>query len=459
MSNPSPALPNPANRSNRLQHLVDLIGIPVLAVITAFIFGGIVIWITSGSLLSVQQAYVGMVRGAFLKERALSESLVATIPYIFLGLAVAVGFKSGMFNIGVEGQFYLGSLAGAFVGQAFGQSTSLPAIILMPLSILAGGLTGAIWAGIPGLLKAKTGAHEVITTIMMNYIAYRTVELFISGPLKDKVSSAVQTPAAAQAAWIWSLSSIPARLKDPLNALGVALYMAIVFFFIGRWIIGRTNLKNRFQKPGQRRFASLGFALAVGALFFFLFPPFTRVAWPFQDPYDRLHIGLVLAVSASVLVWWLLWKTTIGFELRSVGANANAARYAGVNITRNMVVAMAISGSLAGIAGTIEVLGVTACHCMPVLFSTGYGFDAIAIALIAKNDPFGILAAAFLFGAMRNGADMMELSSGVSKYVISMIQAMALLFVAAPAIIRSIYRFRLRRRDEESETLEPRLKG
>ena len=147
-------------------------------------------------------------------------------------------------------------------------------------------------------------------------------------------------------------------------------------------------------------------------------------------------------ILTAVGVWWLLWQTTLGFSMRTVGANPTAARYAGVNISRNIVTAMAISGALAGIAGTVEVLGVSICRCLPLFFSSGYGFESIAISLLAKNNPIGILASSFLFGAMRNGADTMELYSGVSKYVITIIQALVLLFVAAPPIIRWMYRMK-----------------
>ena len=150
----------------------------------------------------------------------------------------------------------------------------------------------------------------------------------------------------------------------------------------------------------------------------------------------------LLALIAAVAVWRLMWKTTIGFEMRTVGANPDAAKYAGINSARTIIITMLISGGLAGIAGTIEVLGVTICRCLPLFFSSGYGFDSIAIALIAKNNPIGIVGAAFLFGAMRNGADLMELQSGVSKYVISLIQALVLLFVAAPSMVRYLLRMK-----------------
>ncbi len=415
-----------------------------LALVTAFVLGGLVMWITSGSLATVFQAYDGLVRGAFFKERGLSESLVATVPYILLSLAVAVGFKSGLFNIGAEGQFYIGAISAAFVGQAF---HGLPAIIHLPLSLAAGVLGGAIWAGIPGYLKARTGAHEVISTMMMNYIAFRFAEYVVSFPLKDKLATAVQTPRVSSAAELWTFADVPARLQDPLNALAVALIMTLLAYILIRWL---------FARRLTQRLARWGIAVVVGVITFVGLPVLTRLWWPFQDPYDRLHTGLLLAVAAAVAVWWLLWKTTLGFEMRTVGANPNAAKYAGMSMTRNIMLAMCISGGLAGLAGTVEVLGVSICRCLPLFFSSGYGFDSIAIALLANNNPFGILAASFLFGAMRNGADLMELVSGVSKYVISVIQALLLLFAAAPAVVRWMYRIKAERRAGEEEVVTMR---
>lgn len=451
MSESSTTLPASSPLKKVFRQAVNTLSVPLIAILTAFLLGGIVIWVTAGSIVPALQAYEGMLRGAFFKERALSESILATVPYIFLSLAVAVGFKTGLFNIGVEGQFDIGAIVGAFVGQAF---HGLPAIIHLPLTVLCAALGGALWAAIPGYFKARTGAHEVITTIMMNYIAFRLTEFLVSGPIKDPNSSAVQTPTSAESAWVWSLYSVPERLSDPLNALGVAIFMAFVGYILIRWIISITTLKTKLVKPTHKNLVIYGFVAFCGLLSFFVLPPLTRVFWPFTDPYDRLHIGFILAILASVLVWWLLWKTTIGFELRTVGANPNAAKYAGMNITRNIVVAMSISGALAGLAGAIEVLGVNTCHCQQIFYVSGYGFDAIAISLLAKNNPFGILAASFLFGAMRNGADLMELSSGVSKYIISLIQALALLFVAAPAIIQSIYGFRFGKKAKD----EPQAK-
>src|SRR5512136_132891 len=437
----SATLARPTTRST-LVRMLDRAKMPALALVTAFVLGAVVIWITSGSLLTIADAYGGLVRGALFKERGLSESLVATVPYILLSLAVAVGFKAGLFNIGAEGQFYIGAISAAFVGQAF---HGLPAIVHRPLTLGAGARGGAIWAGIPGYLKARTGEHEVISTMMMKYVAFRFAEYVVSFPLKDPLATAVQTPRVSSAAELWTFADIPARLQDPLNALAVALVMTFLVYVLIRWLFAR-RLTNRFVRWGV--------AVAVGVITFIALPALTRVWWPFTDQYDRLHIGLLMAIAAAVGVWWLLWQTTIGFEMRTVGANPNAARYAGVRISRNIVLTMAISGALAGIAGTVEVLGVSICRCLPLFFSSGYGFDGIAIALLAKNNPFGILASAFLWGAMRNGADLMELSSGVSKYVITIVQALVLLFVAAPSVVRWIYRMKVERRvEEEAVTL------
>ncbi len=215
---------------------------PALAIVSAFVLGGLVIWITSGSLATVGQAYAGLVQGAFLQKRGLSESLVATGPYIWLALGVAVGFKTGLFNIGVEGQFDIGALSAAWFGQAV---HGLPAIILLPLTLLAGAIGGGIWAAIPGYLKAKTGAHEVINTIMLNYVAFRFTELMLSGPLRAPGKNEVQTQAVDPNAQVWTFAEIPHRLQDPLNALAVALVVAFVAWLLVRWWQGRSNVATR----------------------------------------------------------------------------------------------------------------------------------------------------------------------------------------------------------------------
>jgi len=345
---------------------VDSLLVPLLAVVTAVVVGGLVILAVGGNPFA---AYIGLFQGAFGTPKSISETAVWATPYIFAGLAVALAFKGGLFNIGAEGQLALGAVIASLVGYALPDwlGFDLPAIIHVPLAIGLGALGGALWASIPGALKAYTGGHEVINTIMMNYIALNMTSYLLNGPMKD---------------------------PNPQN------------------VIARTP------------------EIAVTARIPPLFDGF------------RVHWGVVLALLAAWLVWFLLWKTTLGFEIRTVGANPDAAKYAGINVKRTIILTMAFSGFLAGLAGTIEVTGLNYRH--ELGFSIGYGFDAIAIALLGKTHPLGVVLASILFGAMRNGATRMQFLTQIPVDVISVIQALILLFVAADAIIRYVYRIRSR---------------
>jgi len=339
--------------------------IPVLAILTALIVGGFIIFIAGGNPLL---AYYGLFVGGFGSAKALSETAVWATPYIFAGLAVALAFKGGLFNIGAEGQLALGAVGAAWVGYALPGMLgfSLPPILHVLLALGIGALFGAVWAAIPGALKAYTGAHEVINTIMMNYIALNLVSFLLNGPMKD---------------------------PNPLNLTA--------------------------QTP----------EIALSA----------RIP-PIFAGY-RVHWGFVLALVCAWLVWWLLSKTTLGFEIRTVGSNPDAAKYAGMNVKRLIILTMAISGMLAGLAGAVEVTGLNYRHQLG--FSVGYGFDAIAIALLGKTHPLGVVLAAILFGGMRNGASYMQFLAQIPVDVISMIQGLILLFVAADPIIRYIYRIKV----------------
>jgi ABC-type uncharacterized transport system permease subunit len=350
----------------KLRSVLYAILFPVLAVLTALVVGALIILIAGGNPIA---AYIGLFEGAFGSMRALSETTVWATPYIFAGLAVAVAFKGGLFNIGAEGQLAFGAVATAWVGYALPEvlGISLPAVVHIPLAIGAGILVGAIWAGIPGWLKAHTGAHEVINTIMMNYIALNITSFLLNGPMRD---------------------------KNPLN------------------VIARTP------------------QIAESARIPPVFPGY------------RFHWGFFLALAVTALVWLVLWKTTLGFEIRTVGSNPDAARYAGINVARTIVIAMVLSGGLAGLAGATEVTALNYRH--ELGFSIGYGFDAIAIALLGKTHPLGVVLASLLFGAMRNGATRMQFLTQIPVDVISVIQALILLFVAANEIIRWLYRIRVR---------------
>ena len=358
----------------------EALRVPALAVLTGLILGAIAI-IASGS--NVLTAYGALFTGSFgdpvrfftgfqqlfttgettglLRAiRPITESLVTATPYIFTGLSVALGFRCGLFNIGAEGQFFIGALCSAFVGYSL---KGLPAIVHLPLAILAGAAGGALWGMIPGYLKARFGAHEVVNTIMMNWIAFRLSDWLLNGPMKASGFRPV-TP----------------------------------------------NVEHTAELP---RF--------------------------FPDPL-RLNWGFILALVMAYLLYWFLFKTTLGFEIRSVGANPDAATYAGMNIIRNFVLVMAMAGALAGLAGSAQVLGVD--HWVGQGFSAGYGFDAIAIALLGKSHPLGVVVAAVLFGFLRSGATNMQSIARVPIDIISIIQGLVIIFIAAPGIIRWLYRLK-----------------
>jgi simple sugar transport system permease protein len=258
---------------------------------------------------------------------------------------------------------FIGAICSAFVGYSL---KGVPGIIHIPLALLAGALGGAAWAFVPAILKAKVGAHEVINTIMMNYIAFRLSEWLLNGPMKRPGSPNPISPSIAASA------ELPRFFADPI----------------------------------------------------------------------RFHLGFFIALAVAALTYWLLFRTTLGFEVRTVGANPSAARYAGMSITRNFILAMGFSGALAGLAGANEVLGVN--HNLALAFSAGYGFDSIALALLGKSHPLGVVLAALLFGTLKSGGTRMQNVAKIPVDIISVVQALVIAFVAAPAIIRAIYRIRTR---------------
>lgn len=363
-------LVNPAERSfvQRLATAADWrtgLVIPLLATFTALIIGAIIIVLTGSSLSDALNAYGALLQGSVGSLRAISETLTAATPLIFAGLSVALAFRAGLFNIGGEGQALIGGMFAVWVGFSI---TGLPIYVHLPLAILAGIVGGAIWGFIPGVLKAKTGAHEVITTIMLNYIALRLVDYFL-----------------------------------------------------------KTSI---FQREGRNDPVSKTVEASAN------YPAFLSSI----DPALRVHAGLFVALAAAVFVSWLLFRTTIGFEFRAVGANPNAARYAGISVTKVYILVMLVAGALAGSAGAGQVLGVLD-RATPG-FSEGLGFDGIAVALLGRSNPYGVVAAALLFGGLRAGGQQMQVSANVGIDLIAVIQALIIMFVAAPALISAMYRLK-----------------
>jgi simple sugar transport system permease protein len=362
--------------------------ISVLAVVLALIVGGIMIAATdedvqaaSGyffarpgdTLVAIWQAvsgaYVALFQGSIYNFgaptfaraiRPLTETLTFATPLIAAGLGVALAFRIGMFNIGGRGQMLMASAAAGWV--AFG--LDLPWGIHMIVALLAGLIAGALWAGIAGLLKARTGAHEVIVTIMLNYVAFYLIS--------------------------WMLRT-PGLLQAP----------------------GSSNPKTPAMKE-------------------------TAVFFDLLGPQYNLHFGFILVIGATVLVWWILTKSSLGFQFRAVGENPNAARVAGIDVKNMYVYGMLISGALVGLAGVNQVLG-TITTGFTAGIDAGIGFDAITVALLGRSTPWGPFAAGILFGAFKAGGFAMQAGQQIPIEIVTVVQSLIVLFIAAPPLVRTIF--------------------
>ena len=350
-----------------LVRLRSVLLLPAGAIVLALIVGAVVM-IASSPLVKGSldpslplAAYWALLRGSVGSIDGIIDTLVRGTPLILVGLAVGLGFKAGLFNIGGQGQFLVGAVSAAAVGGALHDATP---IVAMSLALLAGTLAGLVYGFIPGFLKAFTGAHEVVTTIMLNYVALYIVAYLITGPLRQPGASFAQS-------------------RD----VGFAALPEIIGAGTGH--------------PG--------------------------------------HLGIIVPFLAVPLIWWLLYRSTIGFEVRTVGANPDAALYAGMRPRRLIVLAMSTAGLLAGLAGALEILGVS--RYMPAAYSTNVGFDAITVALLGRANPIGILFGGLLLGAMRAGAPLMQ-GTGIPVQMVDLLQGIILFFLAAELLVRWVFRIR-----------------
>ncbi len=293
----------------------------------------------------------------------LSETLTYAAPLVFTGLSVALAFRGGLFNIGAQGQAVLGCMAAGVAGFSFG----LPVVLNLAVALVAGVLGGALWGFLPGLLKARTGAHEVITTIMLNY----TAGLFLSWLV---IQQGIQAPGRTDA--ISKTVAESAQLPSPGGVL-------------------------------------------------------------------RVHLGIILAVIVTAGVAWLLKRSAFGFEIRAVGANPHAAKTAGISVARTYVLLMAVAGGLAGLGGATQVLGTA--HSLTPAVAGNIGFDGLLVALLGRNRPWSTFFAALLFGALRAGGNRIQSFAGISLELVTVLQALIVIFIAAPALVKAIFRLRAAR--------------
>jgi general nucleoside transport system permease protein len=385
-----------------LQNLwtANTVTVTVLAVVLALLIGAVLIAISDPSVREtytylfarpqdaltatwdkVTEAYANLFKGSIVDPAAIgraargevkwelvffpiSETLSYAAPLALTGLAFAIAFRGGLFNIGVQGQAIMGAIGAAVVGFLI----PLPIGLHLLAVLIAAAVFGGLWGFIPGILKARTGAHEVITTIMLNYIAL----FFLSWLI---IQNGVQDPGRSDA--ISKAVDGSARLPRLLEFLGPSL---------------------------------------------------------------RVHLGIVLAVLAAWAVAWLLRRSSFGFELRAVGLNPEASRTAGIGVATTYVLVMTVAGALAGLGGATVVLG-TALTLTPAVIGN-VGFDGLLVGLLGRAKPWGVFVAALLFGALQAGGNRMQSFSGISLELVSVIQALIVIFVAAPALVKAVFRLR-----------------
>ncbi len=325
-------------------------GSPILAVILALLLGALIIAAVGVSPLA---AYQAMVKGAFGSPRALTQASLRAVPLLLISLGLVLAFRSRIWNIGAEGQLYMGAWAAALFALSFPDLP--PALMLMGL-LLVGFAGGALWGLVPALLRAYLGANEIVTSLLLNYVAIFWVSYQVRLPMKDPTSFLPQS------------AVLPASASLPVL-------------------------------PGT-----------------------------------RLHMGVILGLILVPAIAFILWKTPLGYRLRVVGSNPNAARFAGINVPLHIIIVMVISGGLAGIAGMIEVAGVH--HRLIQDISPGFGFTAIVVALLGQLHPAGALLAAYFFASLVIGADSMQRIVGLPVALTEVIQALVVLFVLASEAFR-----------------------
>jgi len=340
----------------------DLIVVPLFAIFAALIIGGLIMYATAVDVTTIVRSFRALLYGSVGSINAWSETLTAAIPLVLSGLGLGLGFRAGLFNIGAEGQLLMGGLAAVIVGFSL---QGIPWVIHLPLVLILGFIIGSLYASIAGILKALTGAHEVISTIMLNLISFE----FLHWVLRQ--------------AWIQREGRSDPISKSVLDTAQLPMLL--------EWL----------------------------------------------GPNYRLHSGLFVMLIAVFSIWWLLFRSKLGFAFRTLGENPEAANYSGMKTNFLIVLAMCLAGGLAGLGGAVQISGILE-RASPG-FSAGIGFDAIAVALLGRSHPIGILFAGILFGGLEAGGRQMQIDAGVSIDLIGIIQALIIVFIAAPLLVKYIF--------------------
>lgn len=383
---PNAPAPAAARRDVLREILSGSVTLSVLSVLVSLIIGGILIAVTnpgvisasgyffarpgdtiSAALTAVGQAYGSLFSGGVIDFSAvgfvagiqpLLRSLGFATPLIAAGLGIALGFRAGLFNIGGQGQILIGGALAGWIGFAL----HLPPVLNLLVALAGGLLGGALWAAIPGVLKARTGAHEVIVTIMLNYVAFYLIDYLLNTPVLQ--APGTNTPVSAAEA---DTAVLPQLFGSPVN------------------------------------------------------------------------LGFPIVVVAVVAAWYVLDRSSLGFKIRAVGENPSAARTAGIDVRRITILAMSLSGLFVGLAGAYQVLGQTTSG-FSNAFDAGIGFNAITVALLGRSRPWGVFWAGILFGVFQNGGYTMQAANGVDLNVVAVVQSLIVLFIAAPPLVRAIFR-------------------
>ncbi|MBW4668259.1 MAG: ABC transporter permease [Cyanomargarita calcarea GSE-NOS-MK-12-04C] len=337
------------------QKLIIPIISPLIAILSALLVGAILIIIAGANPIT---AYTALFQESLSTYFGFGNTLTKMTPLLFTSLGVLIALKAGQYNIGGEGQIYLGALGSTLIGLYL---QNLPTFIHIPLALSAGFIFGGIWGFIPGYLKAIRGVNEVITTLLLNYIAINLISYLVQNPLKEPNAPSPYSPLIAKSAQL-----------------------------------------------------------------------------PIILPGSLAHAGILFSAIAAVILWVIINRSTLGYQIKAVGFNPNASRYAGMDVQRTIILVMTLAGGLAGLAGSCEVMGLK--YRLFDLVSPGYGFDAIAIAFLSRGSVIGVVLSSLFFGALRSGANVMQRSAGVPVTVVYAIQGLTVLFIAISLALE--YRFK-----------------